>query len=106
MVLRIFLILLALNTLAFVAHADASEMGAEDRTTAEIEWMMAAAVYDNGGAEEEGIADLADLGARFLKWRLSRDHSDRERFASNRIFSDHGIHVVEDGAAVNLTWRF
>jgi hypothetical protein len=105
MVLRIFLILLAVNTVAFVARAHASEgtgSGAD-----EIRMMMAAGQGDSLDEPEDDISELADLGARLLKWRFtSKEERDLDRYASERVFSDHGVAVVEDGAAVNLTWRF
>lgn len=104
MILRIFLILLAVNTLAFVARADASEATDTDN---EIRMMTEAGFYDNVHEPDEDIFELADLGARFLKWRFTRYNEDEHRrFASKRVSSDHGFAVVEDGAALNLKWRF
>lgn len=108
MVLRIFLILLAVNTIAFVARADAADIEREGKAAAEIRVMTEAGLYDGVGAEGgEDVTDLADLGARLLMWRFTRDRDeDRERFASDRVFADHGVNLVEDGAALNLMWRF
>lgn len=105
MVLRIFLILLVVNTVAFVARADASESTAGDSN--EIRMMMEAGHAAGANDAEDNISELADLGARFLKWRFtSAEERNRDRYASERVFSDHGVAVVEDGAALNLTWRF
>ena len=105
MVLRIFIILLAVNTLAFVARADAAE--SDSRQVVEVRMMMEPGGFENIDADNDAVSELADLGARFLKWRFSdRDDTDGERYASERVFSDHGVAVVDDGAALNLTWRF
>lgn len=105
MVLRLFLILLALNTVAFVAHADAAQPG--EAGTDGIRIMMEAGQRGPIDETEEDLSELADLGARFLKWRFtSKEEREAYRYASERIFADHEVAVVEDGAALNLTWRF
>lgn len=103
MVLRLFFILLAVNTVAFVAHAEASEQ--QERVERPDLWAIVEAGPANAEDElEDELGELADLGARFLKWQFTREQGPR--YASERVFSDHGIAMVDDGAALNLKWRF
>lgn len=102
---RLLSILLAFHTVAFVAHAGAAEHG--EGGTDGIKMMMEAGQRGPIDETEETLSELADLGARLLKWRFtSKEEREAERYASERVVADHGIAVVEDGAALNLTWRF
>lgn len=104
MVLRLFFILLAVNAIAFVARADASEQ--QESFEKPDLWAIVEAGPARADDElEDELGELADLGARFLKWQFTRD-SDQARYASDRVFSDHGVAMVDDGAALNLKWRF
>ncbi|MFC4259512.1 hypothetical protein ACFOZ5_10780 [Marinobacter lacisalsi] len=106
MITRIFLALLILNTVAFVVRAEAGERETlpneiytgdpheiQDRMSGDF-------IYDDEDA-------LMDLGSRLLSWRLSSapEHPGR-RYASESAQADHSVALINEGAALNLRWRF
>lgn len=106
MIIRIFLALLILNTVAFVVRAEAGERETlpneiyagdpheiQDRMSGDF-------IYDDEDA-------LMDLGSRLLSWRLSSapDHAGR-RYASESAQPDHSVALINEGAALNLRWKF
>ena len=106
MILRLFVALLILNTLAFVVRAEAGEREALPNEiytgqTSEIQDRMSGDfIYDDEDA-------LLDLGSRLLSWRLSSSN-DRHgrRYASQSAQADHSVALINEGAALNLRWTF
>lgn len=100
MIIRIFVALLALNMVAFVVRAEAEERGvAED--VYELQERMA------GDFERDDSKDaLAEIGSRLLSLSLYRSESGGKRYASDRARADHGVALLEEGAALNLKWNF
>lgn len=106
MIIRIFLALLILNTVAFVVRAEADEREVLPNEiyvgeAAEIQDRMSGDfVYDDEDA-------LLDLGSRLLSWRLSGSpgHPGR-RYASEPAQPDHSIALINEGAALNFRWKF
>ncbi|TBW49969.1 hypothetical protein EZI54_18760 [Marinobacter halodurans] len=106
MVIRIFLLLLVLNSLAFVVKADAAER-TEYREDA----------YDNRYAAQDAMPDdlqqddveaAVEVGSRLLQWRFSSNDDDGKRYASESLRADHGLALIDegDGACLNLKWNF
>lgn len=106
MIIRIFLALLILNTVAFVVRAEAGERETLPKEIylgdpSEIQNRMSGDfIYDDEDA-------LMDLGSRLLSWRLSSTptHAGR-RYAYESAQPDHSIALINEGAALNLRWRF
>ncbi|MDX1598864.1 hypothetical protein [uncultured Marinobacter sp.] len=100
MIIRIFVTLLALNMVAFVVRAEAEErVVAED--VYELQERMA------GDFERDDSEDaLAEIGSRLLSLSLYRSESGKKRYASDRARADHGVALLEEGAALNLKWNF
>ncbi|SFR74708.1 hypothetical protein SAMN05216203_2722 [Marinobacter daqiaonensis] len=106
MIIRLFIALLVLNTLAFVVRAEAGEREALPNqiyqgSSAEIQDRMSGDfVYDGQDA-------LMDLGSMFLSWRLSGEPGRSGRhYASESVHAEHSIALINDGAALNLQWKF
>ena len=117
MIIRIFLVLLALNCGAFVARAEASEPPRSepllsDRMLAEREESMSAEdIYElqewMSGEEQDDHDDaLAAIGSRLLSWSFNRGQSSRKTYASDPARPDHGIALLNEGACLNLRWMF
>lgn len=105
MIIRLFIALLLLNTIAFVVRAEAGErevlprqIYSEDVRELQIR-MSGDFTYDAGDA-------LFDLGSRLLSWRLSEVPQARRSYASESMRPAHSIAVINEGAALNLSWRF
>lgn len=106
MIIRIFLALLVLNTVAFVVRAEAGERETLPNelyqgNPSEIQDRMSGDfIYDDEDA-------LMDLGSRLLSWRLSSvpSHVGR-RYASESAQPDHSVALIDQGAALNLSWKF
>lgn len=105
MIIRIFLALLILNTVAFVVRAEAGERELlpneiYNGEPSEIQHRMSGDfLYDDQDA-------LMDLGSRLLSWRLSSAPDHGRRYASESAQPDHSIALINEGAALNLRWRF
>lgn len=105
MIIRIFLVLLALNLVAFVVRAEAAERPAiaaelyPDELT-ELQDRMSG---DFDATEEEDA--LTTLGSRLLSWRFSRKDEGRY-YAYESARPDHGLALIENGACLNLRWNF
>lgn len=106
MIIRLFLLLLALNLVAFVVRAEAQERPAiaaelyPDELT-ELQDRMSG---DFGDTEESDA--LTTLGSRLLSWRFSRRSGDGRQYAYETAQADHGIALIENGACLNLRWNF
>lgn len=105
MVIRIFLILLALNSIAFVVRADAAEH-IEIRTSEETSDLYTLQNAMSGDFEQDTADTLADVGSRLLRWQLSSNPEDKKHYASETVRADHGVALIEDGACLNLKWDF
>lgn len=106
MIIRLFVALLILNTVAFVVRAEAGEREALPTeihigNTSEIQDRMSGDfIYDDEDA-------LMDLGSRLLSWQLSSSPSNHgRRYASATAQPDHSIALINEGAALNLRWNF
>lgn len=108
MIIRIFVLLLALNAATFIASAEASEHSSEwsgDVMTTEEVYELQQRV---SGEFEEGNADaLVEIGSRLLSLSLVRNSSaGGKHYASQPAQADHGIALLEEGASLNLKWNF
>lgn len=105
MITRIFLALLILNTVAFVVRAEAGERETLPNEiyvgdTHEIQDRMSGDfIYDSEDA-------LMDLGSRLLSWRLSSAPDGGRRYAYESAQPNHSVALINEGAALNLSWRF
>lgn len=105
MIVRLFVALLILNTVAFVVRAEAGEREVLPREIhsgqpSEIQHRMAGDfVYDSEDA-------LIDLGSRLLSWRFSTSSDAARQYASDADRPDHSIALINEGAALNLRWTF
>lgn len=107
MIIRIFVLLLALNAATFIASAEASEHSSEwsgDVMTTEEVYELQQRV---SGEFEEGNADaLAEIGSRLLSLSLVRNSDTGKHYASQPAQADHGIALLDEGASLNLKWNF
>ena len=117
MIIRIFLLLLALNCVAFVVRAEAaepvlSEPVLSDRMLAERDESMSAEdVYElqewmSGDVRESDDDMVAAIGSRLLSLSFSRSADSGKHYASDPARPDHGIALLNEGACLNLRWKF
>lgn len=105
MIIRLFIALLLLNAVAFVVRAEAGEHEVLPRemyteSVRDLQHRMAGDfVYDGEDA-------LFDLGARLLSWKLAPTQKVSRHYASDPMAPDHSIALINEGAALNLSWRF
>lgn len=105
MIVRLFVALLILNTVAFVVRAEAGEREVLPREIhsgqpSEIQHRMSGDfVYDSEDA-------LVDLGSRLLSWRISAASDATRHYASDAAQPDHSVALINEGAALNLRWTF
>ncbi|AZT83042.1 hypothetical protein EHN06_05510 [Marinobacter sp. NP-4(2019)] len=105
MIIRIFVALLALNMVAFVVRAEAEERVIADESVAEDVYELQERMA--GDFERDDSEDaLTEIGSRLLSLSLIRSDSDGKRYASDRARADHGVALLEEGAALNLKWNF
>lgn len=105
MIIRLFIALLVLNALAFVVRAEAGEHEVLPRdmytdSVRDLQNRMAGDFFYGG---EDA---LFDLGARLLSWRLSPSQKAGRHYASDPMEPYHSIALINEGAALNLSWRF
>jgi len=111
MIIRLFIALLALNFVAFVVRAEAAEPILSDRMMAERDDMVSAEeIYElqewmSGDYEDDHLDAVAAIGSRLLSVGLSR-RAQQRMYASDPAQPDHGIGLLNEGAALNLRWRF
>lgn len=106
MIIRIFIALLLLNTLAFVVRAEAgerdvlpTEIFSSDLT--ELQNHMA------GDFHRDRQDALLDVGARLLSWGLSRQPAaGTHAYAYRSVRQDHSVALLNEGASLNLRWKF
>lgn len=106
MIIRIFIALLALNMVAFVVRAEASEHdvylnGSQHEDLYELQEEMSG---DFGHGDS--VDAISAIGSRLLSLRLSRSYRDERFHASDAARPDHGIALLEQGACLNLKWNF
>lgn len=117
MIIRLFLILLALNLAAFAVRAEAagpmlSEPMLSERMMAERDGMMSAEeIYEfqewmSGEAGEDRSDALAAIGSRLLSLSFSRPDRSKKGYASDPAQPDHGVALLNEGACLNLRWNF
>jgi len=107
MIIRIFVALLALNLVAFVVRAEASERvfeQIESTTTSEQIFEMQERV--SGDFEEDSSDVFTEIGSRLLSLSLTRSKSSGKQYASDPAQADHGIALLNEGACLNLKWNF
>lgn len=106
MIIRIFVALLALNLVAFVVRAEASEhrfFTAEEVRSEDISELQERM---SGDFEEDSTDAIAEIGSRLLSLRLSKAYDGKKSYASSPARPDHGIALLEEGACLNLKWNF
>lgn len=112
MVIRLFLVLLALNLLAFAVHANAAEPLLDDRMMAERDGRMSPEEmaelqeWMSGESDDERTEAVAAIGSRLLSLTLSNDQRRGRSYASDPAEPDHGIGLLNEGASLNLRWKF
>jgi hypothetical protein len=106
MIIRLFLILLLLNMVAFVVRAEAGEnaVTVEDLYPDELPELQDRVSGDF--RVNDGQDALFTLGARLLSWRFVEYSRKGARYASESIRPDHSIALLNEGASLNLRWRF
>lgn len=105
MIIRLFLALLVLNMVAFVVRADAAErpVVATDQFPEDLYELQDRM---SGNFERRGSEQLTTLGSRLLSWRFSGRQDDEHRYASDAAIPEHGIALINEGACLNLKWKF
>lgn len=104
MIIRIFLVLLALNMLAFVVRAEASERAFTEEVR--VQDVYALQEEMSGDFKRESVDMYAAVGSRLLTLSLSDSGSQGRTYASEATRSDHGIALLDEGACLNLKWNF
>lgn len=105
MIIRLFLALLVLNMVAFVVRAEAAERPfvAADQfpeTLYELQDRM------SGDFGRHDAKQLTTLGSRLLSWRFGSGKDNGRHYASDAAIADHGIALLDQGACLNLKWKF
>ncbi|NMT64125.1 hypothetical protein [Marinobacter orientalis] len=104
MIIRLFVALLALNMIAFVVRAEASEhVFADDRPVEDIYQLQD---QMSGDFESDEVDMYANLGSRLLSLGFSGSDARTRAYASDPARADHGIALLEEGACLNLKWNF
>jgi hypothetical protein len=118
MIIRLFLILLALNAIAFAVRAEASEPRLaepviSERMMAERDGVMSPEdIYEfqewmSGDTREDRSDAVAAIGSRLLSLGLTRSSRNAGKsYASDPAQADHGIALLNEGACLNLRWNF
>ena len=105
MVIKVFLALLLLNLAVFWAKAYAGEPVAKSQwDSPAVEMIRENRAVTTGRISVTPDEALTALGMRLLKWHFSAQHT--HRYAYENIREDHSISLLQDGAALNLEWRF
>ncbi|MEQ5837014.1 hypothetical protein [Marinobacter sp. NFXS9] len=106
MVIRIFLLLLVLNSLAFMVKADAAERAEYRQDAFDNRYTSQDTMPDD--LQQDDVDAAVELGSRLLQWRFSRTDDDGKHYASESFQADHGLALIDqgDGACLNLKWDF
>lgn len=104
MIIRIFVALLALNMVAFVVRAEAGELVIDEAVAENVYQLQEqmAGDFDN----EDSHQAFAEIGSRLLSLGLARAEPGKKHYASDPARPDHGIALLDEGAALNLRWNF
>lgn len=108
MIIRIFVALLALNMVAFVVRAEAAERTFEELGQPKVASEEIVALQGRlSGVEEVDVTEaVTELGSRLLSLSLVRDRKASRQYASDPAEPDHGIALLDEGACLNLKWKF
>lgn len=107
MIIRIFAALLALNLVAFVVRAEAAERVFNDLgETITTEEIVELQERMSGDFEDGHVEAFSELGSRLLTLTLTRSEESGKRYASEPAQPDHGIALLNEGACLNLKWKF
>ena len=107
MIIRIFVALLALNLVAFVVRAEASERvfeQVESKTASEQIFEIQERVSGDFG--EDSSDAFAEIGSRLLSLTFTRSKHSGKHYASDPAQADHGIALLNEGACLNLKCNF
>jgi hypothetical protein len=104
MIIRIFIALLALNTLAFVVRAEAGERVFADEVPTQDVYKLQEEM--SGDFERQPSDMYAAVGSRLLSLSLSGSGATGRTYASEFAKPDHGIALLEEGACLNFKWNF
>lgn len=105
MILRLFLIMLLVNTAAFAVKAKAEEPTAlQQPEQTSVETLQSAMAGDFSPASRDDA--LTEIGSRLLSWQFSEPVDDGHRYASDAMEPRHGVALIEEGACLNLKWQF
>lgn len=108
MIIRIFIALLALNFVAFVVRADASEhpFGEDVEPVNAVQEIYRVQERMVGNFEDDSSEAVTEIGSRLLSLTFTRTRSDGKQYASDPAQPDHGIALLNEGACLNLKWNF
>lgn len=104
MIIRIFIALLALNMLAFVVRAEASERVFADEVPTQDVYRLQEEM--SGDFEREESDMYAAIGSRLLSLSFSDANARGRSYASDPAKPDHGVALLEEGACLNFKWNF
>lgn len=104
MIIRIFVVLLALNMLAFVVRAEANERVMADEMPAQDVYVLQEQM--SGDFERDPFDMYTAVGSRLLSLSLYDSGPTGRTYASQAAKPDHGIALLEEGACLNLKWNF
>lgn len=104
MIIRIFIGLLALNTLAFVVRAEAGQRVFADEVPTQDVYRLQEEM--SGDFDREPSDMYAAVGSRLLSLGLSGSNAKSRTYASAPAKADHGIALLDEGACLNLKWNF
>ncbi len=104
MIIRLFIALLALNMIAFVVRAEASERAFADE--AAVQDVYALQEEMSGDFEHQDSDMYSTIGSRLLSLSFAQRQEGSKQYASDPAQPDHGIALLEEGACLNLRWNF
>ena len=109
MIIRLFIALFILNTLAFVVRAEASERVFDDSLSVQDVHRLQEEMSGDFDRTNTEVDIVASLGTRLLSLSLSdsdRGKTGKRSYASQQIQPDHGVALLNEGASLNLKWIF
>ncbi|HLV78017.1 MAG TPA: hypothetical protein VKY53_08855 [Marinobacter sp.] len=117
MIIRLFLILLALNLVAFAVRAEAQELVVSERLQSERmmaerdDAMSPEDLYQfqewiAGETGDDGSEVLSAIGSRLFSLGMLRSRESGRSYASDGAQADHGVALLNEGASLNLRWNF
>ncbi|OEY66873.1 hypothetical protein [Marinobacter sp. X15-166B] len=103
MIIRIFLALLVLNLVTFVVRAEASEQIHKGALSADVYVLQEQMSGDFERTEQD---EWLRVGSRLLNLGFSKSARTGRSYASHPAQADHGIALLQQGACLNLKWKF